>query len=88
MIPWIFADLDTIIDCYSDIKQGDAMRDPKRITKTLQEIQKVWEQFPDLRLGQLLLNATDDTILYYLEDEELVEYLKKFYERFKYESKN
>lgn len=88
MIPWIFADLDTIIDCYSDIEQGDAMRDLNRITKTLQEIQKVWEQFPDLRLGQLLLNSTDDTILYYLEDEKLVEYLKTYYEGLKHESKN
>ena len=83
MIPWIFADLDTIIDCYSDMKRGDTMRDPNRITKTLQEIQKVWEQFPDLRLGQLLLNGTDDVILYYLEDEELVEYLKTYYEKIK-----
>lgn len=64
------------------------MRDPMRIMNILQGVQEVWEQFPDLRLGQLLLNATDDTILYYLEDEELVEYLKIFYERFKHESKN
>ena len=83
MIPWIFADLDTIIDCYSDMKRGDTMRDPNRITKTLQEIQKVWEQFPDLRLGQLLLNATDDTILYYLEDDELVQNVQTFYEKIK-----
>ena len=64
------------------------MRDPMRIMNILQGVQEVWEQFPDLRLGQLLLNATDDTILYYLEDEELVEYLKMFYERIKHESKN
>ena len=48
------------------------MRDPMRIMNILQGVQEVWEQFPDLRLGQLLLNCTDDTILYYLEDEELV----------------
>ena len=64
------------------------MRDPKRITKILQGVQEVWEQFPDLRLGQLLLNGTDDTILYYLEDEELVEYLRTYYERLKHEGKN
>ena len=64
------------------------MRDPKRITKILQGVQAVWEQFPDLRLGQLLLNGTDDTILYYLEDEELVEYLRTYYERLRHEGKN
>ena len=64
------------------------MRDPKRITKILQGVQEVWEQFPDLRLGQLLLNGTDDTILYYLEDEELVEYLRTYYERLRHEGKN
>lgn len=64
------------------------MRDPKRITKILQGVQEVWEQFPDLRLGQLLLNGTDDVILYYLEDEELVEYLRTYYERLRHESKN
>ena len=83
MIPWIFADLDTIIDCYSDIKREDTMRDPNRITKTLQEIQKVWEQFPDLRLGQLLLNITNENNLYYLEDDALVQYLKKYYKEIK-----
>ena len=64
------------------------MRDPMRIMNILQGVQEVWEQFPDLRLGQLLLNGTDDTILYYLEDEELVEYLRTYYERLKHDSKN
>lgn len=26
MIPWIYADIDTIIDCYSDVEDGEKMR--------------------------------------------------------------
>jgi hypothetical protein len=42
-----------------------------------------WEQYPELRLGQLLVNATsrDDTkgpCLFYLRDEHLVDMLNKF----------
>ena len=48
------------------------MRDPKRIPNILHEIGRAWEAFPDLRLGQLLLNAIPDPALYYIEDEELV----------------
>ncbi len=53
------------------------MRDPKRIPRILHEIQRVWEAFPDLRLGQLLLDAYDDA-LYYIEDEDLVHELLEF----------
>ena len=54
------------------------MRDPKRIPETLHDVQRVWEAFPDLRLGQLLLNVVPDTALYYIEDEELVHRLLEF----------
>jgi hypothetical protein len=33
------------------------MRDPARIPRILEAIWKVWERDPDLRLGQLLVNA-------------------------------
>lgn len=32
------------------------MRDPKRIPKVLKDLQTIWEQVPDWRLGQLLCN--------------------------------
>ena len=54
------------------------MRDPKRIHEILYDVQRVWEAFPDLRLGQLLLNAVPDPTLYYIEDEELVHRLLEF----------
>ena len=55
------------------------MRDPQRIDKVLQELKKVWEQCPDLRLGQLICNVVQDPALYYVEDYELVDALKQFY---------
>lgn len=55
------------------------MRDPKRINKVLAAIGEVWEKNPDLRLGQLLSNVYRDPSLYYIEDDKLVEGIKKYY---------
>lgn len=59
------------------------MRNPKRIPIILKEIEKYWEKYPDLRLGQIIINLntllsenTHETDLFYLEDERLVEGLK------------
>lgn len=54
------------------------MRDPNRIPNVLHDVQRVWEAFPDMRLGQLLLNVAEDPALYYMEDEELVHRLLEF----------
>ncbi len=53
------------------------MRKPERIPVILDEIKKVWEQCPDLRLGQLISNVFSDP--YFIEDEDLVQALKTFY---------
>lgn len=55
------------------------MRNPKRIKKCLRKIEEVWSKYPDLRLGQLILNVINDPALYYIEDEELVELLEEYY---------
>ena len=55
------------------------MRDSNRIDRILNEIRIIWKKCPDLRLGQLILNAIDDPALYYIEDEELVKLLKQTY---------
>jgi uncharacterized protein YihD (DUF1040 family) len=63
------------------------MRDPKRISEILSLIRNVWESYPDLRLGQLIINSGPsnlDTInsfedIFYLEDEILVKRLKAKY---------
>lgn len=55
------------------------MRDPNRIDKVLDDIKALWKMFPDLRLGQLICNVLQDPALYYVEDGELVKYLKAYY---------
>ena len=60
------------------------MRDPKRIPKILQKLQKIWEASPDLRLGQLIENVFPNTSMtqrssYYEEDEDFIKTLEEFY---------
>lgn len=56
------------------------MRDPERIDKVLNTIKKIWKQYPDLRLCQLLFNITNDAnALYYVEDDVLEKALKDYY---------
>lgn len=55
------------------------MRDVNRIDVILSEIKDIWKKYPDLRLGQLICNVVRDPTLYYIEDKELVEELKEFY---------
>ena len=56
------------------------MRNKERIPQVLKEIQNIWEQYPDLRLGQLILNVINDPAAYYIEDDVLIKTLKEFYE--------
>lgn len=51
------------------------MRDPNRIKTILEKIGNAWRCAPDLRLGQLLMNAVEsnEVDLYYIEDEALVD---------------
>ena len=55
------------------------MRDPRRISRIITILEKVWQTQSDLRLGQLLLNLATlyDFDLYYLEDNKLERLLKK-----------
>lgn len=43
------------------------MRDPKRIDEILNTIKIVWEQYPDMRFGQLIVNVLGIDP-FYLED--------------------
>ncbi|MCX7168600.1 MAG: hypothetical protein NTV11_20330 [Rhodocyclales bacterium] len=58
------------------------IRDPKRIEIILGAIRKTWEQDPDLRLGQLLLNAIQPEercpAVYYVEDDVMLERLTQY----------
>jgi len=58
------------------------LRDKKRIKRILVLIEKVWNKYPDDRLGQLLenevfgYNAITDKQVFHIEDDKLEEYLK------------
>ena len=59
------------------------MRDKERIVPMLWELGKVWSDYPDMRLGQLIANLTrDDSAggfrdLFNIEDDEMLEIIKK-----------
>lgn len=55
------------------------MRDPGRIKRILAALRAVWEENPDMRLGQLICNAVREDMLYYIEDDTLVKALEKYY---------
>jgi len=57
------------------------MRDINRIDGYLERVKEIWKKYPDLRLGQLIINIEGqcDTPLYYMEDNKLIETLEKFY---------
>ncbi len=53
------------------------MRDRDRIPGVIADLMTVWEQMPDLRLGQFLMGITNtEADLFYIEDEELVDRIK------------
>ena len=54
-------------------------RDPQRIDEILAELERVWKEQPDTRLGQLLISCVDGEAdkLFYLEDEALLEKLRE-----------
>lgn len=45
-----------------------ALRDPKRIQPILDVLKRIWIENPDLRLGQIIVNASKDQP-YFVEDD-------------------
>lgn len=61
------------------------MRDINRIDKFCNELSELWKKTPDLRLGQLLLCAvSNETALFYIEEEQLIERLKNVVNEMEY----
>lgn len=60
-------------------------RDINRIDPFLEEVGKVWkEKCPNWRFGQIMSNIqrvmkTHDTDIFYMEEDELLEYMKEFF---------
>lgn len=53
------------------------MKDPNRIDIICDLLKEVWKQYSDWRLGQLLFNATQQYDIFFVEDEKMIEALKK-----------
>lgn len=53
------------------------IRAPQRMEEVLQLVKTVWKQYPDFRLGQLLVNICGKVDLFYMEDEDLAKALQK-----------
>ncbi|RJP64420.1 MAG: DUF1040 family protein [Comamonadaceae bacterium] len=58
------------------------MRDPHRIHEVLAALKRIWELEPDLRLGQLVVNAARPAEpcpeIFHLEDDKLLEGLLRY----------
>ena len=63
-------------DCPPVLTNAHPPRDPERIPKVLEALRQVWEQHPDLRLGQIVVIAGKPKVacpeIFYLEDDEFV----------------
>ena len=56
------------------------MRNPNRIVPVLIALAQIWKTQPDLRLGQLILNAIrEEKVLYNIEDDDLISKIAEFY---------
>lgn len=56
------------------------MRDPDRIDEVLAALEAYWKQNPDLRIGQIIENAAQESQFddaYHMEDNTVVRYLKR-----------
>lgn len=55
------------------------MRNPDRIDEVLNTISRVWKKYPDLRLGQLIINVVPEDRIYNVEDDVLENKIKERY---------
>lgn len=53
-------------------------RKRSRILPVIKKLEEIWRAYPDMRLGQLLINCAGDKDLFNLEDDELMEALERF----------
>jgi hypothetical protein len=58
------------------------MRDPNRIHKVIQYIEKLWETVPDWRFMQLICNLQSfcGSDMFYMEEDRFLEHLNNFIE--------
>ena len=60
------------------------MKDPERIDPLIEKVRKLWHLYPDMRLGQLIVNCTPGSFscpeVFYMEDDKLERTLNNFLE--------
>ena len=74
---------------FKKIIEENNMREPSRINIFCGRLANLWQQVPDWRFGQLICNAfavIKDDCPFYLEDEEMIEYLENYIKKVKGES--
>lgn len=54
-------------------------RNKTYIKDTLKDLKKVWKKFPELRLGQILLNPFRNESIYFKSDREIIDKIKEYY---------
>ncbi len=61
------------------------MRNPNRIKPFLERLEKCWNKVPDWRFGQLMSNVLNSMPIdpFFPEDEEMIEYFEKYFEKYK-----
>lgn len=62
------------------------MRDPNRIPRVLELLEKAWKEAPDWRLGQLVYNVSECTgwyDVYCMEDDDFEKGVKELMDRWK-----
>ena len=58
-------------------------RDPERITPMLQKLEEAWREYPDMRLGQLIVVCAECNNIFGIEDEDLLKGIEKYYDNIK-----
>lgn len=57
------------------------MRDPNRIDAFCRELAAYWHKVPDWRFGQFVSNVLTKCDLFYIEDDDFLNDMKKFFDR-------
>ena len=61
------------------------MRNINRIDAICKQLAQLWKELPDWRLSQLMSNILVSKDCFYMEDDEFIEYIKKYIEKLKEE---
>lgn len=54
------------------------MRSKESIHQVCEELERCWNAYPNLKLGQLLIDAVGGMNLFHIDDKELIKVLKDF----------